>query len=85
MTTDEMRRLSSAIETLSSHATTTRSSIRSFGDCFLDTKPLGPRSEGREAVRRTYEAIYFDLATLCDQAGFPLDEIRESARQRSGT
>jgi steroid delta-isomerase-like uncharacterized protein len=119
-------------------------------DCFLDTKPLGLRSEGREAVRRSYEegyfaafpdltpedigeafgadvmvvwgflrgssqgewigvpptgrsfvvpfanvtpfrdglmegeAIYFDLATLCDQAGFPLDEVRQNARQRSG-
>jgi hypothetical protein len=24
-------------------------------DCFLDTKPLGIRSEGRQAVRSTYE------------------------------
>ena len=28
-------------------------------DCFLETKPLGIRSEGREAVRRTYEEGYF--------------------------
>src|SRR3954453_2680877 len=28
-------------------------------DCFLDTKALGLRSEGREAVRRTYEEGYF--------------------------
>jgi steroid delta-isomerase-like uncharacterized protein len=118
-------------------------------DCFLDTKPLGLRSEGREAVRRTYEegyfaafpdlepddvgeafgedvmvvwgtlkgtsqgewmgvpptrrsfvvpfanvtpfrdglmegeTIYFDLATLCEQAGFPLEDVRATARQRS--
>jgi steroid delta-isomerase-like uncharacterized protein len=117
-------------------------------DCFLDTKALGLRSEGREAVRRTYEegyfaafpdlepddvgeafgddvmvvwgtlrgssggewmgvqptgrsfavpfanvtpfrdglmegeTIYFDLATLCEQAGFPLDEIQANARAR---
>jgi steroid delta-isomerase-like uncharacterized protein len=120
-------------------------------DCFLDTKPLGLRSEGKEAVRRAYEqgyfaafpdlapqdigeafgddvmvvwgflkgtsrgewmgvpptgrsfvvpfanvtpfrdglmageAIYFDLATLCDQAGFPLDDVRAAARQRGGS
>jgi steroid delta-isomerase-like uncharacterized protein len=117
-------------------------------DCFLDTKALGLRSKGREAVRRTYEegyfaafpdlepedvgeafgddvmvvwgtlkgtsggewmgvpptgrsfvvpfanvtpfrnglmegeTIYFDLATLCDQAGFPLDEVRSNAARR---
>jgi steroid delta-isomerase-like uncharacterized protein len=117
-------------------------------DCFLDTKPLDLRSEGRDAVRRTYEegyfaafpdlapedvgeafgddvmvvwgflrgtsggewmgvpptgrsfvvpfanvtpfrdglmegeAIYFDLATLCEQAGFRLDDVRENARRR---
>jgi hypothetical protein len=28
------------------------------------------------------EAIYFDLATLCEQAGFPLAEVRENARRR---
>jgi steroid delta-isomerase-like uncharacterized protein len=118
-------------------------------DCFLDTRALGLRSEGREAVRRTYEegyfaafpdlepddvgeafgenvmvvwgtlkgtsqgewmgvpptgrsfvipfanvtpfrdglmegeTIYFDLATLCEQAGFPLEDIRANARERS--
>ena len=118
-------------------------------DCFLDTKALGLRSEGRDAVRRTYEegyfaafpdlkpddageafgdnvmvvwgtlkgtsqgewmgvpptgrsfvipfanvtpfrdglmegeTIYFDLATLCEQAGFPLQDVRAIARQRS--
>ena len=117
-------------------------------DCFLETKALELRSEGREAVRRTYEegyfaafpdltpedigeafgdnvmvvwgtlrgtsrgqwmgvqptgrsfvvpfsnvtpfrdglmegeAIYFDLATLCEQAGFPLEEVRTNARER---
>ena len=117
-------------------------------DCFLETKALELRSEGRETVRRTYEegyfaafpdltpddvgeafgdnvmvvwgtlrgtsrgqwmglqptgrsfvvpfsnvtpfrdglmegeAIYFDLATLCEQAGFPLEEVRTNARER---
>ena len=117
-------------------------------DCFLETKALELRSEGRDAVRRTYEegyfaafpdltpedigeafgdnvmvvwgtlrgtsrgqwmgvqptgrsfevpfsnvtpfrdglmegeAIYFDLATLCEQAGFPLEEVRTNARER---
>jgi steroid delta-isomerase-like uncharacterized protein len=118
-------------------------------DCFLDTKPLGLRSEGREAVRRTYqegyfvafpdlapddvgrafgddvmvvwgtlegtsggewmgvppsgksfsvpfanvtpfrdglmegETVYFDLATLCEQAELPLDEVRAAAKERA--
>ena len=118
-------------------------------DCFLETHALGLRSEGREAVRRTYqegyfvafpdlapddvgrtfgddvmvvwgtlegtsrgewlgvppsgrsfsvpfanltpfrdglmegEAIYFDLATLCEQAELPLDEIRAAAKARA--
>ena len=30
------------------------------------------------------ESIYFDLATLCEQAGLPLDEVRAAAKQRSG-
>jgi steroid delta-isomerase-like uncharacterized protein len=29
------------------------------------------------------ESIYFDLATLCDQAGVPLDAIRAAARVRA--
>lgn len=29
------------------------------------------------------ETIYFDLATLCEQAELPLDEIRAAAKQRS--
>jgi steroid delta-isomerase-like uncharacterized protein len=118
-------------------------------DCFLETKPLGLRSEGREAVRRTYqegyfvafpdlspddvgsafgddvmvvwgtlegtsggewmgvppsgksfsvpfanvtpfrdglmagETIYFDLATLCEQAELPLNDVRAAARERA--
>jgi hypothetical protein len=30
------------------------------------------------------ESIYFDLATLCEQAALPLDEIRAAARARAG-
>ena len=118
-------------------------------DCFLETKALGIRSEGREAVRRSYEegyfsafpdlapddvgsafgddvmvvwgtlngtsggewlgvppsgkpfsvpfanvtpfrdglmegeTIYFDLATLCEQAELPLDRIRAAAKERA--
>jgi steroid delta-isomerase-like uncharacterized protein len=118
-------------------------------DCFLETHALGLGSEGRVAVRRTYEegyfaafpdlspddvgrafgddvmvvwgtlegtsggewlgvppsgksfsvpfanitpfrdglmwgeTIYFDLATLCEQAKLPLDEIRAAARARA--
>jgi steroid delta-isomerase-like uncharacterized protein len=117
-------------------------------DCFLETIPLGIRSQGREAVRAAYEAqfftafpdlapddegmafgddtivvwgtlhgtsrgdwlgvapgggsfavpfanlvpfkdglmegekIYFDLATLCEQANVPLDDIRAAAAAR---
>jgi steroid delta-isomerase-like uncharacterized protein len=120
--------------------------------CFLETIPLGLRSEGRAAARAAYEGyfrafpdlnpddegiafgndvivvwgtlrgtsggdwlgvpptgkafsvpfanvapfrdglmagetIYFDLATLCEQAGLPMDELRAAARvarQRGG-
>jgi steroid delta-isomerase-like uncharacterized protein len=31
------------------------------------------------------ESIYFDLATLCEQAGLPLDEVRAGARERAQT
>lgn len=116
--------------------------------CFLETVPLGLRSEGREAARAAYEgyftafpdltpddegiafgddvivawgtlrgtsggdwlgvaptgrsfavpfanvapfqdeliageSIYFDLATLCEQAGLPLDELRAAAKARA--
>jgi hypothetical protein len=118
-------------------------------DCFLETIPLGLRSNGAEAVRAAYEAqfftafpdlapedegmavgedviavwgtlrgtsqgdwlgvppgggsfavgfanvvpfeqglmagerIYFDLATLCEQAGISLEEIRSAAASRA--
>ena len=118
-------------------------------NCFLETHPLGLRSEGRAAVRTAYEegffaafpdlapedegqavgddvlvvwgtlqgtsggewmgvppsgrsfavpfanvtpfrdgrmageSIYFDLATLCEQAGLPLDEVRAGAKERA--
>jgi steroid delta-isomerase-like uncharacterized protein len=117
-------------------------------DCFLDTHPLGLRSEGSVAVRKAYEgyftafpdlapedagsafgndfmvvwgtlegssggewmgvpasgrsfsvpfanvtpfrdgrmageSIYFDLATLCEQAALPLDEVRAGAKERA--
>ena len=117
-------------------------------DCFLETHPLGLRSEGAVAVRQAYEgyftafpdlapedqgsafgndfmvvwgtlegssggewmdvppsgrgfsvpfanvtpfrdgrmageAIYFDLATLCEQAALPLDKIRTGAKERA--
>lgn len=124
--------------------------LATFGeDCYLETVPLGRRSEGRTAVRAAYEAyftafpdlapddrarafgddalvvwgelrgtsrgdwlgvrpsggsfavpfaniatfadskmagetIYFDLATLCEQAGLPLDEVRAAARAGTG-
>src|SRR3954447_17891601 len=117
-------------------------------DCFLETMPLGLRSEGKDAVRAAYEMqffstfpdlapddegmafaedaiavwgtlrgtsrgdwlgvppgggafsvpfanvvpfrdglmagelIYFDLATLCDQAGIALQEVRAAAAAR---
>lgn len=33
--------------------------------------------------RMAGESIYFDVATLCDQAGLPLDEVRAGARERA--
>lgn len=117
-------------------------------DCFLETHPLGLRSEGKAATRAAYEgyftafpdlapddeggafgddvmivwgtlrgtsggdwvgvppsggsfavpfanvtpfrdglmageSIYFDLATLCDQASLPLDQVRAGAKARA--
>jgi steroid delta-isomerase-like uncharacterized protein len=117
-------------------------------DCFLETHPLGLRSEGRAATRMAYEgyftafpdlapedvgsafgedvmvvwgtlqgssggewmgvpptggsfvvpfanvtpfrdglmageSIYFDLATLCEQTGLPIDDVRAGAKQRA--
>jgi steroid delta-isomerase-like uncharacterized protein len=120
-------------------------------DCFLETVPVGLRSEGREAVKASYEAqfftafpdrspddegmavgddvvavwgtlrgtsrgdwlgippgggrfavpfanvvpftqglmagerIYFDLATLCEQARIPLDDVRAATQRMSGS
>jgi predicted ester cyclase len=120
-----------------------------IADCFLETMPLGLRSEGRDAVRAAYEAqfftafpdlapedegmavgddaiavwgtlrgtsrgewlgvsprggtfavpfanvvpfeeglmagerIYFDLATLCEQARIPLEDVRAAAQRLS--
>jgi predicted ester cyclase len=120
-------------------------------DPFLETMPLGLRSEGRDAVRTAYETqfftafpdlapedegmavgddviavwgtlhgtsrgdwlgippgggtfavpfanvvpfsqglmagerIYFDLATLCEQARLPLEQVRVAARRRGGS
>ena len=31
------------------------------------------------------ESIYFDLATLCEQAGLPLDQVRAAAKIRAQT
>ncbi len=119
-------------------------------DCFLETTPLGLRSDGRDAVRAAYELqfftafpdlapedeamafgddviavwgtlrgtsrgdwlgiapgggtfavpfanvvpfrqglmagekIYFDLATLCEQARIPLEDVRAAAAARRG-
>ncbi len=117
-------------------------------DCFLETHPLGLRSEGRAAARAAYEgyftaftdlapddegvalgddvlvvwgtlrgtsggdwvgvppsgasfavpfanvtsfqdglmkgeSIYFDLATLCEQARLPIDQVRAAAKARA--
>lgn len=119
-------------------------------DCYLETVPLGLRSDGQAAARSAYEAyftafpdlapqdegsaegddvlvvwgtlrgtsggpwlgvppsggsfavpfanvtafagglmagerIYFDLATLCEQAGLPLEDVRAAAKARSRT
>lgn len=34
--------------------------------------------------RMAGESVYFDLATICEQAGFPLDQVRAAARARAG-
>jgi steroid delta-isomerase-like uncharacterized protein len=119
-------------------------------DCYLETVPLGLRSEGRDAARAAYvnyftafpdlaptdvgiaygddvlvtwghlagtsggdwlgvppsggsfrvqftnvttfdgdrmagETIHFDLATLCEQAGLPLEQIRAGAKARAAS
>ena len=35
------------------------------------------------AGRMAGESIYFDLATLCDQSGLPIDKIRTAAQLRA--
>ena len=30
------------------------------------------------------ESVYFDVATLCEQAGLPLERVRAAARERAG-
>jgi len=60
------------------------------GGEWLGVEPTG----GRFAVRFTNvatfregrmagESIYFDVATLCEQAGVPLDAIRAAAQART--
>ena len=60
------------------------------GGEWLGVAPTG----GRFAVRFTNvatfrdglmagESIYFDVATLCEQAGFPLDAVRSAAKART--
>ena len=49
----------------------------SFSVPFANVVPF---SDGRMAG----ETIYFDLATLCEQAGISLDDIRAAAARRSG-
>jgi hypothetical protein len=56
---------------------------RSFSVPFANVTPFHDGLMARES-------IYFDLATLCEQAAPPLDEIRAAAREqahaaRSGT
>ncbi|MFE2262486.1 ester cyclase [Streptomyces griseosporeus] len=149
MDTTEMRRLFEAHRTAEA-ARDIDGILETFvEDCFLDTKALGLRSSGKEAVRAAYrgqyftafpdlspedegiafgddvltvwgtlrgtsegewlgvapgggsfevpfanvvpfrdgrmagETIYFDLATLCEQAGIPLEAVREAAAARS--
>ncbi|MER5296906.1 ester cyclase [Streptomyces pharetrae] len=148
MDTTEMRRLFEAHRAAEA-ARDIDGILRTFvSDCFLETKALGLRSQGTDAVRAAYqqqyftafpdlapedegiaygddviavwgtlrgtsrgdwlgippgggsfavpfanvvpfrdglmagESIYFDLATLCDQATIPLGEIRKAAARR---
>ena len=48
---------------------------RSFSVSFANVTPF------RDGLIEG-ETIYFDLATLCEQAALPLDEIRAAARKR---
>ena len=64
----------------------------SSGGEWLGVAPTG----GRFAVRFTNvatfrdgqmagESIYFDVATLCEQAGFSVDEVRAAAKERAAS
>jgi steroid delta-isomerase-like uncharacterized protein len=49
---------------------------RSFAVRFVNVAPMrGDLMAG--------ESIYFDLATLCEQAGLPLDELRAAAKAKA--
>jgi steroid delta-isomerase-like uncharacterized protein len=50
----------------------------SFAVPFANRAPFG---DGRMAG----EAIYFDLATLCEQAGLSVDEMRAAAKAAGGS
>jgi steroid delta-isomerase-like uncharacterized protein len=49
---------------------------QSFGVPFVN---VAPYTEGLMAG----ESIYFDLATLCEQAQLPIDELRAASKTRS--
>ncbi|MET9816373.1 ester cyclase [Streptomyces sp. NPDC006355] len=148
MDTTEMRRLFEAHREAEAARDIDGILATFVADCFLETKALGLRSQGRDAVRAAYrqqyftafpdlspedegiahgddvlavwgtlrgtsrgewlgvppgggafavpfanvvhfrdglmagEAIYFDLAGLCEQAGIPLERIRSAAAAR---
>jgi steroid delta-isomerase-like uncharacterized protein len=49
---------------------------RSFAVRFVNVAPM------RDELMAG-ESIYFDLATLCEQAGLPLDELRAAAKAKA--
>ena len=49
---------------------------RSFAVRFVNVAPI------RDGLMAG-ESIYFDLATLCEQAGLPLDQLRAAAKVRA--
>jgi len=49
---------------------------RRFSVAFANVTPF---RDGQMAG----ESIYFDLATLCEQASLPLDEVRAGAKERA--
>jgi hypothetical protein len=57
---------------------------------WLGLAPTGGRFAIRFANVATFrdrrmagESIYFDVATLCEQAGFVVDEVRAAAKARA--